>query len=50
MEKADFLRFRCGGKWRGFAGAVMCETRDLDFKWPQWHTLLFEGHARVDMR
>ena len=22
---------------RGFAGAVLCETRDLSIKWPQWH-------------
>ena len=28
----------------------MCETRDLGIKWPQWHTLLFEGQSRVDMR
>ena len=26
---------------RGPAGAVMCETRDLNFRWPQWHTLMF---------
>ena len=28
---------------RGFAGAVMCETRGPGIQWPQWHTLLFEG-------
>ena len=28
----------------------MCETRDLGIKWPPWHTLLFEGQRRVDMR
>ena len=28
---------------RGPAGAVMCETRDLGIKWPQSHTLIFEG-------
>ena len=28
----------------------MSETRDLDIKWPQWHTLLFEGQVAVDMR
>ena len=28
---------------RGFAGAVMCETRDLGIKWPYWHTLICEG-------
>ena len=27
----------------------MCETRDLAIKW-QWHTLIFEGQVRVDMR
>ena len=35
---------------RGPAGAVMCETRDSGIKWPQWHTLIFEGEIRVDMR
>ena len=34
---------------RGPAGAVMCETRDLGIKWPQWHTLLFEGQVAVDV-
>ena len=28
----------------------MCETRDLGIKWPQRHTLIFEGQVRVDMR
>ena len=28
----------------------MCETRDLGIKWPQWHTLMFEGQETVDMR
>ena len=28
----------------------MCETRDLGIKWPQWHTLMFEGRETVDMR
>ena len=28
----------------------MCETRDLGIKWPQWHTLTFEGQVQVDMR
>ena len=27
---------------RGPAGAVMCETRDLGIKWPQWQTLTCE--------
>ena len=35
---------------RGPAGAVMCETRDLGIKWPHWHTLIFEGDRRIDMR
>ena len=35
---------------RGPAGAVMCETRDVGSKWPQWRTLIFEGQVRVDMR
>ena len=26
---------------RGLAGAVMCETRDLDILGAPWHTLLF---------
>ena len=28
----------------------MCETRDLGVKWPHWHTLIFEGDRRIDMR
>ena len=35
---------------RGPAGTVMCETRDLGKKWPQWNTLIFEGEVRIDMR
>ena len=35
---------------RGLAGAVLCETRDLGIKWPQWHTLLVEGQVAADMR
>ena len=27
----------------------MCETRDLGIKWPQRHTLLFEGQVAMDM-
>ena len=27
----------------------MCETRDLGIKWPQWHTLIFEGQGAVNM-
>ena len=39
--------------WRqvkGLAGTVMFETRDVGIKLPQWHTLIFEGQVRVDMR
>ena len=39
--------------WRqvgGLAGAVMCETRDLGIKWPQWHTSTSEVQVQVDMR
>ena len=35
---------------KGPARAVMCETRNLGSKWPQWHTLMFEGQEKVDMR
>ena len=35
---------------RGLAGAVLCETRDWGIKWPQRHTLIFEGQVKVDMR
>ena len=35
---------------REVAGAVMCDTRDLGIKWPQWHSLIFEGHIQVGMR
>ena len=24
---------------------VMCATRDLGIKWPQWHALFFEGEV-----
>ena len=39
--------------WRqvkGPAEAVMCETRDLGIKWPQWHALICEGEVRTDTR
>ena len=39
--------------WRqvsGLAGAVVCETRDLGIKWPQWHIFLCDGQVQVDMR
>ena len=26
---------------KGFAGAVVCETRDLGIRWSYWHTLMF---------
>ena len=28
----------------------MCETRDLGMKKPHWHTLIFSGETRIDMR
>ena len=28
----------------------MCETRDPGRKLPHWHTLIFEGEVRIDMR
>ena len=28
----------------------MCETRDLGFKWPYWHTLVFSDEIKIDMR
>ena len=34
---------------RGPAGAVICETHDLGFKWPHWHTLVFSDETRIDM-
>ena len=34
---------------RRVAGALVCETRDLGIKWPEWHTLIFEGQVQVDM-
>ena len=37
-------------KVRGPAGAILCETRDLGIKWRQWHSLIFEGQVKVDMR
>ena len=35
---------------RGPAGAEPCETCDLGIRWPSWHTLIFEGDGRIDMR
>ena len=38
--------------WRqvkGPAGAVMCETRDVG-NWSHWHTLMFEGDRRIELR
>ena len=29
---------------------LSCETRDLGIKWPQRHTLMFEGRETVDRR
>ena len=34
----------------GFAGAVMCETRDLGTKWSCWHTLVLSDDLKIDMR
>ena len=28
----------------------MCETRDLGIMWSHWHTLIFEGDRRIDMK
>ena len=28
-------------------GAVMCETRDLGARWPQWHTLVFSDEKKL---
>ena len=28
----------------------MCETRDPGIKWPHWHTVIFEGDRKMDMR
>ena len=44
------MRCRHGDKVGGLAGAVVCETRDLGIMWPQWHALIFEGQAQVDVR
>ena len=35
---------------RGPARAVMCETRDLDIKWPYWHTSVLGDEINIDMR
>ena len=45
-----FFEVQAWRRVRGPAGAVMCETLDLDVMWPQWHTLLVEGQVVVDMR
>ena len=34
---------------RRLAEALMCETRDLGIKWPQWRTWIVEGEVRIDM-
>ena len=40
-----FSRFKRG------SGAVMCETRDLGIRWPQWHALMFSDEIKKnDMR
>ena len=38
------------GQVRGFAGAVLCETRDFGHQMATMHTLIFEGQVAVDMR
>ena len=35
---------------RGPAGTVMCETLDLGIRRPHWHTSIFGGDRRIDMR
>ena len=49
MNEAN-LRGQTWRQVRGFAGAVLRETRDLVIKWPQWHTVVLEGQVNVDMR
>ena len=48
LEEADF-EVQTWRQVRGLAGAVLCETRDLGVKSPQWYTLMFDGQGRVDM-
>ena len=48
--RKQIFEFQAWRQVRGLAGAVVCETRNLGIKWPQWHTLLFYGQCRVDMR
>ena len=50
LGRSRSSRFRRGSKEVDLAGAVVCETRGLDIKWPQWYTFIFEGQEKVDMR
>ena len=34
---------------KGTSRTVMCETRDLGIRWPQWHTLMFSDEIKIDM-
>ena len=36
--------------WTHQSACLMCETRDLGFKWPQWHTLMFSDEIKIGMR
>ena len=49
MDETD-LGVQTWREVRELAGAVMCETRDWGIKWPQWHTLTYDGQVQVDMR
>ena len=35
MDEADFRGVRRGDRSEGLRVPVLCETRDLDIKWPQ---------------
>ena len=48
--RKQIFEVQTGRQARGLAGAVVCETRDLGIKWPQWHTLLLAGQVVVGMR
>ena len=53
QKEASMRQIRKVQTWkqeRGPAGAVMCETRDLGFRWPYWHTLIFGNDIEIDMR
>ena len=50
MRRKQIFEVQRWKQVRGLAGAVMCETCDLDIQWPHRHTLLFTGQVAVDMR